>query len=207
MLHSNVRHDYVHVHIARLDNEKLAVLEDAYRELEKQAIETLREAGFAADAMQLSREIDLRYLGQQWDVRSAVGGSAPLDRVSIRHSFEAEYERLFGHFQPGGVIEITKLRVVAVGLLPVLQPATGAPAKAPAVPFERRSVYLNAQHGRGETAVYLGADLMPGHRINGPLLVEEQTTTVFVGPDDILEVDSANNFVIHLPTIGNHHAA
>jgi N-methylhydantoinase A len=47
--------------------------------------------------------------------------------------------------------------------------------------------------------VYRGAALRPGHRLRGPLLVEEQTTTIFVGADDTLEVDAAGDYLIHLP--------
>jgi len=205
MLHSNVRHDYVKVHVVKLDDESPGNLDAAYRELEEQAIELLREAGFALEAMQVAREMDLRYLGQQWDVRVALQPKGGIDREVVRRAFEREYERLFGHFQPDGIIEITKLRTVGVGLLPPLHPARGAPATSSAKPAAHRSVYLDAKRGRVKTAIYLGADLMPGHRVDGPLIVEEETTTVFAGPDDILEVDAANNFLIHLAAKGARH--
>lgn len=207
MLHSNVRHDYVKVHVARFHDEDPAALDAAFLALEASATGILRDAGFAPKAMQVAREIDLRYLGQQWDVRVGLGGQGIPDRDTLRRLFEAEHERLFGHSQPDGIIEITKLRVIGIGLLPPLNPAAGTPATAPVQPFEQRQVYLDARRGRAATAIYRGADLMPGHRVAGPLLIEEQTTTVFVGPDDVLEVDDANNFVIHLPAKEDSHGA
>ena len=45
-----------------------------------------------------------------------------------------------------------------------------------------------SRSGFAPTPVYRGADLLPGHRLDGPLLVEEQTTTVVVGPRDRIEV-------------------
>jgi len=206
MLHSNVRHDYVRVHLARLDASEPGELESAFGELEQQASGILREAGFAPEDMQLAREMDLRYLGQQWDVRVALQAGVP-DRDVVRHAFESEHERLFGHHQPGGIVEVTKLRVIGIGLLPPLQPASGTPADGPAAPVERRPVYLDAQRGSVDTVVYRGADLKPGHRLPGPLLVDEQTTTVFVGADDVLEVDASGNFVIHLPPKGSRDGA
>lgn len=207
MLHSNVRHDYVRVHIVRLDDADPDGLEAVFRELEEQASGILREAGFLPDATRLAREMDLRYPGQQWDVRVALDSGGPPVRETVRRSFEAEHEQLFGHHQPGGIIEVTKLRVVGIGLLPPLRPAMGTPADGPATPFERRSVFLDARRGRVDTDIYRGADLRPGHRIAGPLLVEEQTTTILVGPDDLLEVDAADNFVIHLPPVEARHDA
>ncbi|MSQ54778.1 MAG: hydantoinase/oxoprolinase family protein [Betaproteobacteria bacterium] len=207
MLHSNVRHDYVKVHVARLDAEEPAALDAAYRALEDQAGAILREAGFKPEAMRVEREMDLRYLGQQWDVRVVLGELRGTEREAVRRAFEAEHERLFGHCQPGGIVEITKLRVMGIGLLPPLHPAKGARAAGPAKPAGHRQVYLDAEHGRALTAVYHGADLMPGHRIAGPLIVEEHTTTVFAGAGDSLEVDAANNFVIHLPPRGSRDGA
>jgi len=43
-----------------------------------------------------------------------------------------------------------------------------------------------------------GSELHRRHRLPGPVLIEEQTTTVLVGPRDIIEVDEADNFVIEV---------
>ena len=46
--------------------------------------------------------------------------------------------------------------------------------------------------------IYDGADLRPGCKINGPLLIEERTTTAIVGPNDVLEVDERDDFLVHI---------
>ena len=66
-------------------------------------------------------------------------------------------------------------------------------------PSGRRRVWIDDERGWQEVAVYSGFDLAPGHRVAGPAMVEEMTTTVFVGADDELQIDGANNFLIHLP--------
>ena len=51
---------------------------------------------------------------------------------AARQAFEAEHQRLFGHIQPGGRIDITALRVVGRGLLDWTPPAARSPqASAP----------------------------------------------------------------------------
>jgi N-methylhydantoinase A len=198
MLHADVRHDFVRVHLARLDQADPAALDGMFADLEGQAREMLEADGFAPSAMGFARELDLRYVGQQWGVRIRLEEPVGIAREPVREAFEAEHERLFGHHQPGGIIEITALRAVGVGVLPPLHPAAGAPADGPAAAVERRRVFADPERGWVDLDVYRGADLHPGHRLDGPLLVEEETTTVFVGPDDALAVDAANNFVIHL---------
>ena len=148
--------------------------------------------------MKLTREIDLRYVGQQWDVRVRLEADTALRAKWIRKAFETEYDRLFGHYQPDGIIETANVRVIAIGLIPPLRPSSSAPAVDTPRPIERRAVYLDAKHGWAEIDVYRGSELHRRHRLPGPLLIEEQTTTVLVGPRDIVEVDEADNFVIEV---------
>src|SRR3546814_6797784 len=143
----------------------------------------LAEDGFTPEASGFARALDLRYRGQQWDVRVPLeDGLLHPDRGRI--AFEAEHECLFGHHQPGCHIEITKLRLAAIGRLPPLHPADAAAAVGAAEPMDRRRAWVDAVHGWSELPVYRGGDLQPGHRLDGPLIVEEETTTLLVGADD-----------------------
>src|SRR5436190_819205 len=82
-----------------LDKVEPAALERAFAELEARA----------GDFSVRDREMDLRYEGQQWPVRVPFNGT---DTAAARRTFEVEHQRLFGHNQPGGRIDITALRVV-----------------------------------------------------------------------------------------------
>jgi N-methylhydantoinase A len=205
MLHSNVRHDFIRSHLERLADAREEHLEAVYGELEGQANGILRAEGFETDTIQFIRQMDLRYVGQQWDVRVNLPNGKDYNADTVRQAFESEHERLFGHHQPDGLVEITNLRVVGIGLIPSWTLAAAQPTKQVPQPIERRPVYLDEARGWVETDIYAGGDMRPGQRVNGPLVVEERTTTVFVGPDDVLEVDSANDFVIHLPAAGERH--
>ena len=193
MLHTNLRLDFVRTRYGRLDEVGPAELEAIYRALEDRATAELTESG--APEIECVREIDLRYTGQSWDVRVGVPDGTP-DAASIRQRFEEEYDRLFGHIQPDGVLEMTALRVAGTGILPAIDPAIAERSSGPPTPAERRSVYLDG--GRREIDVFDGAELGPGHRLTGPALIVEETTTVAIGPGDTLDVDDANNFMIHL---------
>ncbi|MSP89805.1 MAG: hydantoinase/oxoprolinase family protein [Alphaproteobacteria bacterium] len=196
MLHADVRHDYVRVHLDRLDGADVARMDGIFAELETQAKATLAREGFSGQGLNLLRALDLRYIGQQWDITVPVAGAH--DPAAIRTAFEAEHDRLFGHIQPGGTIEITKLRVTGIGALAPLDLPAPAPATAPAQPLERRRIWIDEKSGWAETDVFDGAKLAPGHSIAGPAVVNEATTTVLIGPGDRLDVDAAGNFMIAL---------
>jgi N-methylhydantoinase A len=196
MLQSDVRQDYLQVFLADLDKVDRSGLDAGFGQLESRARDALAREGFGATAA-IEREMDLRYDGQQWPVRVALNG-AGFDATAARQTFEAEHQRLFGHIQPGGRIDITALRVVGRGRLDWTPPAARAPQTTSPKPRERRKVWIDPAHGWREVPIYDGADLRPGCKLEGPLLIEERTMTAFVGPRDRLEVDARDDFLIHV---------
>ena len=102
---------------------------------------------------------------------------------------------MFGHIQPEGTIEITALRLAAIGAVERLKPAAPATAPEPK-PIGHRPVWQDEATGWLDAPVFAGSDLAPGHMLQGPLIVEEATTTVLVGPGDTLSVDASGNFDI-----------
>ena len=197
MLNADVGQDFARVFIARLDEDTEGEARRVYSALEDDARAWLGEGGFEADAMRFEHEADLRYAGQQWDVRVA---GARSHAAELRAAFEREHDRLFGHVQPDSTVELTKLRVVGIGALPPLHPVRSEPSGSVPVPASTRDVYAFGPRGEPlgfvPTAVFRGADLLPGHRLEGPLLVEEQTTTVVVGPQDRLKVLASGDLFI-----------
>ena len=199
MLHTNVRHDFVREFLRQLDRADPAEITDLFEDLATQGRQVLEADNFAAGSQRLIHEMDLRYVGQQYDLRVSLGETATYDVAFIRKAFEIEHDRLFGHTQPEGAVTISKLRLVAIGELPPLHLPKAAAAETKPAAMERRRVWFDDAVGWHEVDVYKGSDLAPGHSINGPVLIEEKTTTVLVGPADILEVDAADNFRITLP--------
>ena len=65
-------------------------------------------------------------------------------------------------------------------------------------PVEVRQAFADGERGMMATPVYRGADLAAGMTLQGPLLIEEETTTVYAGPDDRLTVDPWGNHMIAL---------
>ena len=196
MLHADVRHDYVRVFFDRLDGMDCERVEQVFRQLETKAAVVLAREGFAPPNGHTMRAVDLRYHAQQWDITVGIGSAA--DAAAIRREFEREHQRLFGHIQPGGAIEITKLRLSAFGHIPRLEQVAAQQATAQASPSEQRPVWIDGTTGWAETPVYAGAGLHAGCVIVGPAVIDEATTTVLIGEDDRLTVDSSGNYSIEI---------
>ena len=157
---------------------------------------------------ELTNHVELRYPGQLWSVRVPVEASddeairrAALDAGRIRADFEAAYEALYGHIQPDGRLEVTGLGVVATGRL---VDDAGRSAQSPRDPIDRRRAghrrcWLGPTDGWADVAVHRGADLRPGHRLDGPYLIDAETTTVLGLPGDRLTVDARGDLQVELP--------
>lgn len=198
-LASDVRQDYLQVFVADLDNVDRSALEAGLAQLESQARDALARQGFAEKGA-IQREIDIRYVGQQWSVRVGLKANR-FDEVAARQSFETEHQRLFGHIQPGGRLEITALRVVGRGNLEWSSPPAREPQQKPPVPRQKRSIWIDSTYAWQDIPVYDGEDLRPGCKLQGPLLIEERTTTAFIGPKDVVEVNGSDDFLVHIGDI------
>ncbi|UVO35793.1 hydantoinase/oxoprolinase family protein [Bradyrhizobium arachidis] len=195
-LESDVRQDYMQVFVADLDKVDRSALEVGFAQLESRARDALVRQGFVENGM-IQREIDIRYVGQQSSVRVALKENR-FDEKVARETFEAEHQRLFGHIQPGGRLDITALRVVGRGSLEWSPPPVRPPQQKSPAPRQKRAVWIDSMYGWQDIPVYDGEDLRQGCKLQGPLLIEERTTTAFVGRKDVVEVNAADDFLVHI---------
>jgi N-methylhydantoinase A len=76
------------------------------------------------------------------------------------------------------------------------EPASGSASATPE-PVEHRSVWFDADAPR-RTPVYDRAALAPGHRLEGPAIIEQFDATTVLHPGDVLVVDAAHNLLIEV---------
>lgn len=194
MCNSDLRHDHLRSWLQDLDEKAASnseVLEAAFKQMQAAASGVLAREGFKGESAVLQRAYDLRYFGQQWTI--AVECSST-DAVEIRAAFEMVYQRLFGYVQQAGSIEIVNLRLAAIGKLDNLVVAEISPVAAQPKPHSRRRVWIDRETGFAETPVYDGTALAPRQELTGPAIIEEATTTIFIGPGDQLRITEAGNY-------------
>jgi N-methylhydantoinase A len=159
--------------------------------------------GIAADARQTTLALDMRYLGQNYEIEveidTAEGERPPRlpDVGELKRRFFAEHERAYGHHDPDAAVELVNLRVTAVGQL--ARPA--APAQhsshATATPKSHRPVWFDGE-APADTPVYARADLAPGAVISGPAIVDQLDATTVLWPNDTGRVDDGLNLIIEV---------
>ncbi len=195
MCNADVRIDRLLGWYRRLADVDANDLEHAYRGVEAEATGALHRQGFADTDIGIERSLALRYTGQQWPVHIDCAGA--LDAQTLRRDFQSAHQRLYGHFQENGEIEILTLKVAASGRLATRAAQAEARATSAAPPPKaRRPVWIGATTGTVDTPVHDGGGLRPGHVIDGPAIVDEATTTLLIEDGQQLRVTAAGNYLI-----------
>jgi len=112
----------------------------------------------------------------------------------IADDFGRVHERRYGHRADAEQIEIVNLRVSASFSLGKPRSVKLVAGAANVQPRERRNVMFLA--GSHSTPILEREKLPPGFAMDGPVIIEEKTSTVVVEPGWKLTVDEGGNLLL-----------
>jgi N-methylhydantoinase A len=194
--------DGVRSRVEPLDDGILARVEPMLAELEAQGTAILTAAGIPAADVVHERPIDMRYVGQGFEVTvPAPAGGADAGPGELRAAFERAYVRAHGRAGPRVPIEAITWRVVSRGPDPDLRLTPIGLAGEGDARKGHRTAWFDG--GPVEVAVYDRYRLDPGDSVAGPAIVEERESTTVVGPGARAVVASDGSLVL---TIGDEDA-
>ncbi|MFV0297318.1 MAG: hydantoinase/oxoprolinase family protein, partial [Hyphomicrobiaceae bacterium] len=194
----------------RLADGDLANLEQTFQRLEAEALKLVRETGVPTRSAKVSRLADGRFVGQGFDLvvplppGPYVSGEDVAARAALAQAFEAAYREKFSRTPPNVAIEFISIRVSVTA--PVLEtgalpPAESAqpPATAAAPAGRHRPVRFSGEPAARDTAVWQRHHLQPGATVDGPALIEEETSTLVVPPGARAAVSLSGTIIVTLP--------
>jgi N-methylhydantoinase A len=202
MLMCELRHDFVRTFVARLEGLDWTRLSALVQAMAEEGTRLLTEERIPPQRQRVELRLDCRYLKQYHEVSVPV----PMDLIEARDggaialAFHAEHLRLYGYSlqAEGSAVEIINVRLQAIGATdrPSVRSEAAGASDASAALKGRRSVYLPERDGFAEVPVYDGHRMHCGHRLEGPALVEQQTTAIFVSASFDCVVDALGSFVL-----------
>jgi N-methylhydantoinase A len=188
----------------RLDRDNVGELEAAFRRLEGEARAVLADTGLPLETATVRRLADGRFLGQGFDLVVALP-DGPYDagdasRRRLQTAFEDAYREKFSLTPPDVPVEFINVRVAVrapvAGADVVLKGPIGGDA-AGAVKGTRPAYFTEAG-GFVPTTVYDRYRLRGGDELSGPAVVEEEGSTLVVGPGARATVAATGNIVLTL---------
>ncbi|NMM26889.1 MAG: hydantoinase/oxoprolinase family protein [Glaciimonas sp.] len=202
MLMSELKHDFVRTFVARLEQidwEKLTVIigdmsREGARQLSEERISEARRSNIV--------KLDCRYIKQYHEVSLAVPRDLidGRDAAAIAHAFHAEHNRLYGYSleQENTPVEIINVRVQAVGLTdkPSYRKELWAGADVTAAIKGERSIYIPETRKFNSIFLFDGHKMRFGNRVQGPAMIEQETTAIFVSASFDCVVDAYGSFAL-----------
>lgn len=165
-------------------------LNATFAELREEGERDLESAGFASSGGMYEAEVDMRFVGQFFELTIPVT-KLPLGEEEVAEldrAFTARYEREYGEGTGwiGAPAEIVHARLHASAKLPSFTPkpaagsSNGNSAAASNAEKGSREVYLRASRQRSSVPVYEYERLVPGMSFDGPAVIEGSDTTVML---------------------------
>jgi N-methylhydantoinase A len=164
------------------------------QEMMEEGKKALLEAGLPEPGIAYDFSADMRYFGQQSEVTVPLGDDPTFghDAHELRSRFDAAYEALYGVRLDAMDVEIVSWRAAAHGgeaTRDIGITLADRPAAAKAV----RNVFFEGR--TMAVAIYDRAALAANQRIEGPVIIEERETTIFVLAGWTLRVHADGNLV------------
>jgi len=168
------------------------LLAGAAAALEQRGRRELEAEGYPAGSLETLASLDLRYVGQSYELSVPL---ASFDPAAIAEGFHRQHQRQYGHSDPLRAVEIVNLRcrVSAPGTLPTLEPPASRPGG-----IGRACVGSTRQwfgHWR-DAPVYERTLLCAGDRLDGPAVIVQMDATTSLPPGWAGQVDELGNLVI-----------
>ncbi|MEO3997889.1 hydantoinase/oxoprolinase family protein [Mesorhizobium sp. CAU 1732] len=199
---ADMRHDRVQTVNTLLSQVDAAALG---KEMEAVAADTealLKAAEVAFQKIERIYEFDMLYLGQTHTVGVPVEMPAGgLTREAIATAFEAAYKEAFGRLLDNIPMRVMNYRIAVVGRRPKLDMAVFAPVDGkPPEDCLRGTRRIYAEGAFHEAKIYDRLALAVGAAIQGPAILEQADTTIFVDPGLNATVDAFGNLVMRPAT-------
>src|SRR5262249_2873369 len=160
-----------------------------------------RGGGGAAWGGRFARELDLRYTGQGYELRTPLDGLFT-DRLTTqsmqaaRARFDQRHTQIHGHAAKERPVEVVSYRVRVRVTVPKYEPrAEPVRAEPAAVPKGKRRVHLGARASI-EATLYERDRLDVGAVIAGPAIVEQFDATTVIPQGWTARVDGYRNLIL-----------
>jgi N-methylhydantoinase A len=179
ILNSDIVHDLARSRLMQADAKNLPEIVQACAELRQQGAALLAKDGLPPDSWGMNLLADMRYHGQAFELVVPWGDVVPSVETlaSLVDEFHSLHRQRFSYANPDDVVEIVTLRLAATGRLPRHE-ATRLAETTAANALPKRKVFID--NAWTEIAIYRRPQLK--QPVNGPALIEEDYTTVYVAP-------------------------
>lgn len=182
-----------------LNNVDIAKINNTVANMKKEIVVSVERQGVDKNSITTSIELDMRYVGQNYEVTVPVKDDRNFDDNKlkmIREDFDDVHRKEYFTSNSEFDVEIVNIRVIGVGVhssvsLPTYPKATYEVERALK---GRREVYFDGKFI--DTPIYDIDRLMNGHYLEGPAIIEMNESSIVITPNWAVSLDEYKNIVL-----------
>jgi N-methylhydantoinase A len=196
LLMSDVKHDYIRSKLSPLSEVAPADVNGMFERMVAQALEELRDDGFASDRIRIERALDMRYAGQGYEIACSLQPLQEADLKQLRATFDQQHRAMFGHMAPQEPVEIVSFRVRGIGLVPPVEMPKFKPAGTTLGDARRELRRVRFDGRELDCPVYQREQLDVGLTVAGPAVLDQFDCTTVICPGQTARVDEWKNLIV-----------
>ena len=198
---SDVKYNYMATIPVRLDeNCDYEKINRLFKDIETKGKEHLINDGFNEEEIDVYRSMEMRYLGQIHECTVNIE-TFDIDNKTIekvKDAFHKRHEELYTYSELQSPVELVNIESTLYGRIdrPAPSKIESDTLLKDAIKSSRNLIFSNSGESI-KTPVYDGNFLSDGHQINGPAVVEEDTTTLVIEPGWLLKLHKSGTYIIN----------
>lgn len=206
MLVSDLRHDLIETHLGALADFPADRAAEIVSRLAARGEAMLDADRVAPERRRVEAGIQLRYVGQSYELPIPFDPAAPDAFAGLAAAFHRAHRARFGHADEGAPVEVVGFGITATGLietprLPTLE--TGGETPPADAVLGRRQVFFESeavgrQAGWSEATIYGRDRLLAGNVVAGPAIIDEVSATTILYPGDVGRVDQSGSLIVEV---------
>ena len=199
---SDVKYNYMATIPTRLDSmDAPEKINNTFNKIESKGIEHLTNDGFNESDIDIYRSLEMRYVGQIHECTVNIDFFEITNETikNIKESFHNRHKELYTYSENESAVELVNIESTIYGRIkqPNYSEIESKNQLKDAIKSFRNLIFSNTGNFL-KTPVYDGNKLSPGHQINGPAVIEEDTTTLVIEPEWFLELHKSGTYIIKL---------
>ena len=197
---SDVKYNYMATIPTRLDSIKAAEkINKTFKEIESKGIEHLNKDGFEEKKINTYRSLEMRYVGQIHECTVNIDFFEITEETlqNIKEAFHNRHEELYTYSEKDSPVELVNIESTIYGRIdrPNYSELENKGQINDALKISRNLIFSEKGNVL-KTPVYDGNKLSPGNLIDGPAVVEEDTTTLVIETGWFLELHKSGTYII-----------
>ena len=197
---SDVKYNYMATIPTRLDSIKAAEkINKTFKEIESKGIEHLNKDGFEEKKINTYRSLEMRYVGQIHECTVNIDFFEITEETlqNIKEAFHNRHEELYTYSEKDSPVELVNIESTIYGRIdrPNYSELENKGQINDALKISRNLIFSEKGNSL-KTPVYDGNKLSPGNLIDGPAVVEEDTTTLVIENGWFLELHKSGTYII-----------